>query len=124
MVSPEKLVLDNEVWRWMERLKRGIEVDKDTLGFDAMNRQGPGGTFLSDPHTLKYMRKELMIPQVTSYHAPGEPDHSLDDLVEYAKKKTKEILRTHKPPFLDKATAEKLNAVAKRYGIAYKVPHE
>ena len=123
MVSPEKLVLDNEIWRWMERLKRGLEVNKGTLGFDAMKRQGPGGTFLSDPHTLKYMRKELMIPQVTGYHKPGEPDHSVDDLVEYAKKRTKEILKTHRPPLLDKATADKLDAIAKKYGLAYKVPH-
>jgi len=122
MVSPEKLVLDNEIWRWMERLKRGIEVDKDTLGFDAMKRQGPGGTFLSDPHTLKFMRKELMIPQVTGYHAPGEPDHSLDDLLEFAKKRTKEILKTHKPPFLDKGTAGKIDSIAKKYGVSYKVP--
>jgi trimethylamine--corrinoid protein Co-methyltransferase len=123
MVSPEKLVLDSEIWRWMERLKRGIDVDKGTLGFEPMKRQGPGGTFLSDPHTLKYMRKELMVPQVTGYHLPGQPDHSVDDLVEYAKKRTKEILKTHKPPLMDKATAEKVEAIAKKYGIAYKVPH-
>jgi trimethylamine--corrinoid protein Co-methyltransferase len=123
MVSPEKLVLDSEIWRWMERLKRGIDVDKGTLGFEPMKRQGPGGTFLSDPHTLKYMRKELMVPQVTAYHLPGQPDHSLDDLVEWAKKKTKEILKTHRPPLMDKATAEKVEAIAKKYGVAYKVPH-
>lgn len=120
MVSPEKLVLDCEVWRWMERLKQGIDVDAGTLGFDAMRRQGPGGTFLSDPHTLKYMRKELMIPQVTAYHIPGEPDHSVDDLVEYSKRRTKDILRTHRPPLLDKATADKVGAVAKKYGIVHK----
>jgi trimethylamine--corrinoid protein Co-methyltransferase len=120
MVSPEKLVLDCEVWRWMERLREGITVDAGTLGFDAMKRQGPGGTFLSDPHTLKFMRKELMIPQVTGYHLPGEPDHSVDDLVEYSKKKTKEILKTHKPPLLDKATADRVGAVAKKYGIVFK----
>ncbi len=123
MISPEKLVLDNEIWRWMERLRRGIDVSSGTLGFDAMKRQGPGGTFLSDPSTLKLMRQELMIPQVTGYHLPGEPDHSLDDLVEFAKRRTKEILKTHKPPLVDKATAEKLESVAKKYGIAYKVPH-
>ncbi len=97
MVSLEKLVLDCEVWRWMERLRQGVAVDAQTLGFEAMKRQGPGGTFLSDPHTLKFMRKELMIPQVTAYHSSGEPNYSRDDLIEYAKRKTKEILRTRRP---------------------------
>ena len=117
MVSPEKLVLDCEVWRWMERLKQGVTVDAGTLGFDAMKRQGPGGTFLSDPHTLRFMRKELMIPQVTGYHVPGAPDYSVDDLLAYSKRRTKEILKTHKPPLLDKATAERVGEVAKKYGI-------
>jgi trimethylamine--corrinoid protein Co-methyltransferase len=120
LVSPEKLVLDCEVWRWMERLKQGVIVDAGTLGFDAMKRQGPGGTFLSDPHTLKFMRKELMIPQVTGYHVPGAPDYSVDDLLEYSKRRTKEILKTHKPPLLDKATAERVGKVAKKYGIVLK----
>ena len=120
MVSPEKLVLDCEVWRWMERLREGVTVDGATLGFDAMKRQGPGGTFLSDPHTLKFMRKELMVPQVTGYHLPGVPDYSVDDLIEYSKRKAKEMLKTHKPPLLDKETANRVGAVAKKYGIVLK----
>jgi len=120
MVSLEKLVLDCEVWRWLERLREGVVVDAGTLGFDAMKRQGPGGTFLSDPHTLKFMRKELMIPQVTAYHKAGEPDYTKDDLIEHAIVRTKEILRTHKPPLLDKVTAERVGAVAKKYGILLK----
>jgi trimethylamine---corrinoid protein Co-methyltransferase len=123
MVSLEKLVLDCEVWRWLERLRQGVTVDATALGFDAMKRQGPGGTFLSDPHTLKYMRKELMIPQVTAYHRPGEPSYAKDDLIEYAKARTKEILKTHKPPLVDKATADRMNAVAKKYSVEFKVPH-
>jgi len=94
-----------------------VTVDAGTLGFDAMKRQGPGGTFLSDPHTLRFMRKELMIPQVTGYHVPGAPDYSVDDLLAYSKRRTKEILKTHKPPLLDKATAERVGEVAKKYGI-------
>ncbi len=68
MVSAEKLVVDCEAWRWLERLRRGIEIDDATLGVDAIARQGPGGTFLSDPHTLRHMRKDLLVPQVTAHH--------------------------------------------------------
>lgn len=120
MVSLEKVVMDCELWRWLRRLRDGITVDEASLGFDAVRRQGPGGTFLSDPHTLKFMRKDLMIPQVTGYHAPGEPDYSRDDLVEHARRRVEEILKTHKPPLLDEATAERVGEVAKRYGIVGK----
>ena len=127
--SLEKLVMDCELWRWLKRLRAGVTIDEASLGFDAVKRQGPGGTFLSDPHTLKFMRKELMIPQVTAYHAPGPHDYTKDDLVSHAKARVKEILKNHKPPLLDKATAERVGKVAKKYGIVGKggkdiFPHE
>ncbi len=117
MVSYEKLIMDCEVWRWLKRLRAGVKVDNDTLGFDAIKRQGPSGTFLADPHTLKHMRKELLIPQVTSHHTTGAPDYGSDEFIEFARKKYKEILSTHKPPLLSKEIAAKVGAVAKRYGI-------
>jgi trimethylamine---corrinoid protein Co-methyltransferase len=119
MISPEKLVIDCEFWRWIARIRKGIEVNRDTIAFDAISRQGPSGVFLSDPHTLKFMRKDLMIPQITAYHAPGEPDYSRDDLIEYSKKKTKEILATHKPPVFDPETAKRVSKVAEKHGIDY-----
>jgi len=117
MMSLEKLVMDCELWRWLVRLRQGIDVNEGTLGFDAIKRQGPGGLFLSDPHTLKYMRKDLLIPQVTAYHAAGEPDYSSDELVEYSKRKVKDILCNHKPPLLDTGTFSKVSKIAKKYGI-------
>lgn len=117
MVSPEKLVMDCELWRWLKRLRAGVTVDDATLAFDAIKRQGPGGVFLSDPHTLKHMRKCLMIPQVTAYHLPGEPNYAMDELIEHAKKRTKEILSEHKPPLLSKDVAARVGSVAERYGI-------
>ena len=117
MMSFEKVVMDAEMWRWMKRLRNGVTVSPETLGLDAIKRQGPGGTFLSDPHTLKHMRKDLMIPQVTGYHMPGEPDHSTDELIEHAKKRTKEILSTHAPLLLDGDIAKKVAKVAEKYGI-------
>ena len=115
--SPEKLIMDCEAWRWIERLRMGIEIDDARLAVDAVKRQGPGGTFLSDPHTLQFMRKELMIPQVTGFHVPGEPDRSRDEMREYSRKKVREILSSHKPPLLEKATALRVQEVAKRWGI-------
>ena len=120
MMSLEKLVMDCEVWRWVERLRAGINIDDATIGLDAVKRQGPGGVFLSDPHTLKFMRKDMMIPQVTGYHLPGEPDYSVDELIEYAKKRAKEILLSHKPQLLEKDVADRVGKVAQKYGILLK----
>jgi hypothetical protein len=66
------------------------------------------------------MRKDLMTPQVTGYHLPGEPDYSVDELIEYSKKKTKEILSTHKPQLLDKDVGDRVGKIAQKYGIVLK----
>jgi len=56
--SPVHLVIDDEIMAVMHRMWQGIEVNHDTLGLDAIARIGPLGNFLTDPHTLKYLRSE------------------------------------------------------------------
>ena len=117
MMSKEKVVMDCEVWRWLLRLRRGIEVTDDTLAVDAIARQGPGGTFLTDIHTAKNMRRELLIPQITGHHVRREPDRSEDELVSYARARVKELLAEHRPELLEGVVADEVGEVAKRYGI-------
>lgn len=119
MISPEKVVMDCEAWRWLERLRHGIDIDDDMLGLDAIRRQGPGGMFLSDPHTAKHMRRDLLIPQVTGYHVQGQPDIMGDEMLAFAKRRVKEILSTHRPPLLDKETAARVAKVAERYRVLH-----
>jgi len=120
MMSPDKLVMDCEVWRWLKRLRAGINVNESTIGLDAIKRAGPGGIFLSDPHTLKFMRSELLIPQATNYHVSGEPNYSVDELIEYSKKKTREILSTYKPPLLPPEVTNKICKISEKYRIVLK----
>ncbi|MDH3365072.1 MAG: trimethylamine methyltransferase family protein [Thermoplasmata archaeon] len=117
MMSKEKLVMDCEVWRWLTRVREGIEIDDATLGVDAISRQGPGGSFLSDIHTAKHLRKEFMVPQVTMYHVNREPDRKEDEFLAYARNRVKDLLATHRPPLLDAETASRVGKIATRYGI-------
>ncbi|MEW5748378.1 MAG: trimethylamine methyltransferase family protein [Candidatus Thermoplasmatota archaeon] len=120
MMSAEKLVMDCEAWRWLKRLRQGVAVDEERLGLDAIRRQGPGGTFLSDPHTLRHMRKDLLVPQVTAYHPMGQPDPTRDEMVGYAKARVKEILSKHRPEPLEPEAAGKVGGICRRHGIVRK----
>ncbi len=120
MMSAEKLVMDCEAWRWLKRLRQGVAIDEERLGLDAIKRQGPGGTFLSDPHTLRHMRKDLLVPQVTAYHPMGQPDPMRDEMVGYARAKVKEILSKHRPEPLEPKAAEKVGEICRRHGIVRK----
>ncbi len=58
-VSLEQVLIDAEIISMLSRIKRGIEVNEDSLAIDAIKRVGIKGEFLTDPHTLSHFRNEL-----------------------------------------------------------------
>jgi trimethylamine--corrinoid protein Co-methyltransferase len=64
VVSYEQMVLDNDIILMVKRALRGIAVDADHLGVEAISRTGPGGHYLEDEHTLRHMRREFVIPHI------------------------------------------------------------
>ncbi|MBW2602724.1 MAG: trimethylamine methyltransferase family protein [Deltaproteobacteria bacterium] len=63
--SYDKLVIDNEIIGMVMRAVEGIQVNDETLAFDVLKKAGPGGHFVSNRHTRKYMRTELYQPQLS-----------------------------------------------------------
>jgi trimethylamine--corrinoid protein Co-methyltransferase len=61
-VSFEQYVIDNEMIGMVRRMKRGVTVNAETIGMDVIKAVGPGGHFLAEPHTVKYMRHEFYKP--------------------------------------------------------------
>jgi trimethylamine--corrinoid protein Co-methyltransferase len=57
-IAYEQYVIDNEMLGMAMRAVQGIKVDADTLAVDVIDKVGPGGNFLIEDHTLRYMRSE------------------------------------------------------------------
>jgi len=64
-VSKEKIVIDNEIIGMVMRAARGIQVNKKTLAFDVIKSAGPGGNFIAERHTRRYMYKEHFTTQLS-----------------------------------------------------------
>jgi trimethylamine--corrinoid protein Co-methyltransferase len=100
-MSYEKFIIDDEMCGMMKRIKRGYEVNPDTLAFDIIKDVGPGGHFLDKDHTFVHYRTEFHQPQLSnrddfvSWQASGSPQS-----METANKKYKEILETYEAPEL------------------------
>jgi len=100
-ISYEKFVIDDEMCGMIKRIKRGYEVDSDTLAFDVIQAVGPGGHFLDKDHTFDHFRTEFYQPQLSnrddfvSWQAGGS-SRSL----ERAHTRYKEILETYEAPEL------------------------
>lgn len=66
----EQYVIDDEIIGQAGRILAGIQVDPDRLALEAIDRVGPGGNFMTSPHTMKYLRSEY-------YPGNGVSDRSL-----------------------------------------------
>jgi trimethylamine--corrinoid protein Co-methyltransferase len=57
-VAFEQYIIDDEIIGASCNLLKGICVDEEHLGFEAIAQVGPGGHYLMSPHTLRHMRSE------------------------------------------------------------------
>ena len=114
-VAYEQYVIDNEIIVMALRLVKGIQVDEETLGFEAIREVGPSGNFLSSMHTVKFMRQEYFRQSLgdrqsrDAWEKSGSPDTR-----ERARRKAREILQSHLPKEIDPRIDQEIR---KRFNI-------
>jgi trimethylamine--corrinoid protein Co-methyltransferase len=64
-VSFEQYVIDNEIIGMVKRINKGLTVDEDTMAVEVIKSVGPGGNFMGEKHTLRYMTDELFQPTLS-----------------------------------------------------------
>ncbi len=102
-IAYEQFVIDNEMLGMAMRAVRGIEVSGETLAVEVIDRVGPGGHYLADRHTLRYMRTEHYYPSEV-FDRRGRDEWEADggtDAWLRAKEVARKILTTHEPTPLD-----------------------
>jgi trimethylamine--corrinoid protein Co-methyltransferase len=98
-LSLEQMIIDNEGFSYLSRIRKGFEVNKNTLAFDVINKVGIGGTFLSEEHTLDNFRNEhwewdLFLRQ----NYPKWSNEGAKDILHRAREKLNKILEKEFPP--------------------------
>lgn len=103
-VSAEQILIHHDMIDTIERYNRGIEVNKETLGFDSI-KTNILGNFLTDDLTLKYLKTgEHYISDLVEIYAPGWDKKTMIDKVH---EQVEEIIATHKPK-VNEARLEKV----------------
>lgn len=108
-VAYEQFVIDNEIIGMALRLLKGIQVDDETLGLEAIREVGPAGNFLACMHTVKFMRQEYFLQTLADRQTreAWETSGALDGRTR-ARHRAKEILRTHSPEAIDNTIAREI----------------
>ena len=62
--SYAQLVIDNDIFKMIRKVMQGMRVDDENLAVDIIKSVGPGGDFLIQDHTMKYMRTLPSVPNL------------------------------------------------------------
>ena len=109
--SLEKFALDVELLEQFAIQQRGIGFSDEELAFDALRETGPGGLFLSSPHTRAHFKEWLYMsplfqtPDFATWEAMGSETTEVA-----ANRAWKQLLETYEDPGLDPAIDEELLA--------------
>ena len=94
-ISPEQLVIDNEIIGMAMRAVQGIEVSVDKLAFSAIEEVGPGGTYAASEHTVRYLGEEFLEPSLADRSAREHwEEMGMEDIAQKARKKAHDLLAT------------------------------
>ena len=100
--SYEKLAFDVDVLKMFERMRRGISVDEGQLAYDVIERQGPGGLYLADEHTLEHFRTEsFMSPMFRAQAYPTWVKMGSPSVTSVATATWKQLLELYEDPGID-----------------------
>jgi trimethylamine--corrinoid protein Co-methyltransferase len=111
--SFSQMLMDCEIFRIVAKMMEGIPVDEETLAVEAIREVGPGGMFLTNPHTKRHFgglwRNSLLDRRPYSVW-----EKEKDGAPEWALEKARRILAEHKPVPLEPRVEAELDRIVAR----------
>ena len=114
-ISLETLVIDNEIAGWIKRVKKGIEVNDETLDLAVFKEVGPGGDFVRTKHTRNNFRKEMFLPNVMDRGFLAlDKDPEAKSMRKRARNYFTKVMENYTPPELPDGIESKLDAIIEK----------
>ncbi len=89
-ITPEGVVLENEILNMLKVIKKGVEVDEEKLALHVIKEVGPGGNYLEHNHTYNHFR-DMWYSELFDRTIKED----VPSLNEKINAKTKEIIENH-----------------------------
>ena len=109
------LVLVDEIIGMAARVMRGIQVNKETIMLDLIEKVGPGGTFINQAESASLCRREAWVPSVLDRNPyniwTGKGSPGTEGLVAA---KVNKILEKHRPAPLPEGAEDKFTEILRK----------
>jgi trimethylamine--corrinoid protein Co-methyltransferase len=107
-----QLVIDDEIAAMVKRVVYGIDCNATLMGVDLIKEIGIGGHFLTQAHTLDYLRSEQIQSRVIDRRVREEwEDKGSNSMIQSANEMAKQLIQNHKPDPLPKELASELRRI-------------
>jgi trimethylamine--corrinoid protein Co-methyltransferase len=111
-VAIEQQVIDAYVWENVRKVMTPFEISKETVALDVTRQVGHGNTFLSNIHTAKNFKKEIIVRD----KAKGKFEATLSSsMVAEARDIARKLLKEHHVEELDRSILQQGNDIIKTY---------
>lgn len=115
VTSPEQLVIDDEVIRFLKRIQRPIPIAEESLGIGALLEGMAGsGTMVAEEHTLRHLRAGEIHQAGLGQWTLGAQGDALD-LFDLAHTRVEEILASHTVAPFDARTEARIQGIMERW---------
>lgn len=115
VASFEKLIIDAEMLQMMAVWMKGLAVEAEDLGLEAVCEVGPGGHFFGAAHTLQRYATAFYSPLLSDWsNFENWTDKGSNDAASRAHLLWKKMLNSYEAPGLDPGTEEALRAFVRR----------
>lgn len=110
----EDLVLSNEMASFLEKMVAPVEVSEETLAEDVIDEVGPGGSFLTEEHTLDHLydfwQADILYPRTNDL----DKDRNRISPAKGAENRVEEILAKGSAHPLSEEITQKLDAIIEK----------
>lgn len=114
MISPEHMVLVNEVLHMIGQYTRGLDVSQDALALDIIDSVGPGEHYLLLDHTMEHFR-EVWYSQLFDRRGYGKwAENGAKDLGASVKERTLSLMSDQCEP-IDREMADALDEMSRHW---------
>jgi trimethylamine--corrinoid protein Co-methyltransferase len=115
--SLEQIIIDSDIWESFREVRSEVAFDEEHFASALVSSVGPGGSFLSVPHTVRNMRRELFLPDrdraavFESYRLTNDQDR----MVRAARERARKVLATHQADPIDADVARGMDEIVARH---------
>ena len=113
-ISPQLVVIENEMIAFTKKMLEGIDINPETLATEAIIQDDHKGNYLESPHTFRHLRKELRF-KASLFDGRSFLEWQKDPktIIDRAQAKMDAIMNDHKVPPLEEKLTQELDRILK-----------